>query len=114
MTQEIPKNRLHLPNLTITGFRGIGELSISRLGRVTLLTGHNGVGKTTVLEAVRVFAARGRHSALSSLLRERDEYAADADGGDDKIGRSISPRCFSDGACRRSGSRSVPSLLPTS
>ncbi len=85
MAQEIPKNRLHLPNLTITGFRGIGELSIGRLGRVTLLTGNNGVGKTTVFEAVRVFAARGRHSALSSLLRDRDEYAADADGDDDKV-----------------------------
>lgn len=61
MTQTAPKHGLHLPTLAINGFRGIRELSISRLGRVTLLTGDNGVGKTTVLEAVRVFAARGRH-----------------------------------------------------
>ena len=33
---------------------GIDRLSIGRLGRVTLLGGRNGVGKTTVIEAVRV------------------------------------------------------------
>ncbi|WP_419938355.1 AAA family ATPase [Candidatus Palauibacter sp.] len=85
MTHETPKNGLHLPTLAIAGFRGIQELAIGRLGRVTLLTGNNGVGKTTVLEAVRVFAARGRQSTLSSLLRDRDEYAAEADDDDDKI-----------------------------
>ncbi len=85
MTHATPKNGLHLPTLTIAAFRGIRELSIGRLGRVTLLTGNNGVGKTTVLEAVRVFAARGRQSTLSSLLRDRDEYAAEADDDDDKI-----------------------------
>ena len=60
MTQETPGTRLHLPHLAITGFRGIRELSIGRLGRVTLLTGKNGVGKTAALEAVRALAARGR------------------------------------------------------
>ena len=85
MIQETPGNRLHLPTLAIAGFRGIRELSIGRLGRVTLLTGRNGVGKTTVLEAVQVFAARGRHSALSRLLRDRDEYAVDADGDDERL-----------------------------
>ena len=58
-------NNLHLPNLTIMGFRGIDELSIPRLGRVTLLAGKNSVGKTTVLEAVQGYAARGRYSTLS-------------------------------------------------
>ena len=53
-------NGLHLPDLLISNFRGIDRLSIGRLGRVTLLGGRNGVGKTTVLEAVRVYAARGR------------------------------------------------------
>ena len=57
-------SRLHLPDLTIKGFRGIDELSIPRLGRVTLLAGKNSVGKTTVLDAVRVYAARGRYSTL--------------------------------------------------
>ena len=66
-------NHLHLPSLSIGGFRGIDALTIPRLGRVTLLAGKNGIGKTTALDAVRVYAARGRYHTLSSLLGERDE-----------------------------------------
>ena len=78
-------DRLHLADLSITGFRGIGSLDISRLGRVTLLAGKNGVGKTTVLEACRVYAARGRYSALSELANKHEEYSAatDRDGAKD-------------------------------
>ena len=65
---------LHLPNLTIRRFRGIQDLSIERLGRMTLIAGKNGVGKTTVLDAVRAYAARGHFSLLSSMLSERDEF----------------------------------------
>lgn len=64
---------LHLQDLAVVRFRGIRELSIRRLGQVTLLAGRNGVGKTTVLEAVRVYAARGHHATLRALLEERDE-----------------------------------------
>lgn len=64
--------RLHLPTLSVEGFRGIGSLSISRLGRVTLFSGENGVGKTTLLEAVRVYASRGQFKVLSDLLRTHD------------------------------------------
>ena len=66
---------LHLPDLTIRGFRGIDELEIPRLGRVTLLAGKNGVGKTTVLDAVRVFASRARYGTLGERLRDRDEVS---------------------------------------
>lgn len=71
----IHTNRLHLPDLFIQGFRGIDALSIPRLGRVTLLAGKNGIGKTTVLDAVRVYASRGRYGPLHDLLRDRDEMA---------------------------------------
>ncbi len=75
---------LHLQSLSIEGFRGIKELSIPRLGRATLLAGRNGVGKTTVLDAVRVYATRARLTALSELLMSREEIAVgkDADGAD--------------------------------
>ena len=71
-----PANDLHLPNLTVSNFRGIGSLSIERLGRVTLLGGRNGVGKTTVLEAVRTYASRGSQSTLRELLDRREELVA--------------------------------------
>ena len=72
-------NELHLPDLLITNFRGIRDLSIERLGRVTLITGCNGVGKTTILEAVRVYAARGHREELAELLGKREELVVDYD-----------------------------------
>ncbi len=70
---------LHLPSLTIKGFRGIKDLSISRLGRVTLVAGKNGSGKTTLLEAVQVYASRGRYAILNGLLRSREELLEETD-----------------------------------
>lgn len=64
---------LLLPDLFVDNFRGIRKLSISRLGRVTLLAGRNGAGKTSVLDAVRIFSARGRFNVLGVLLNNREE-----------------------------------------
>ena len=66
-------NGLLLPDLHIENFRGIKKLTIPRLGRVTLLAGRNGVGKSTVLDAIRVYAARGREQVLAQILKSRDE-----------------------------------------
>ena len=76
MSQERLDNHLHLPSLSIKGFRGIKELSIERLGRVTLLAGKNSVGKTTVLDAIQVYAARGHYEVLSDLLESQLEETA--------------------------------------
>ncbi len=76
---------MHLPDLSIKGFRGIERLSIPRLGQVTLLAGRNGVGKTTVLDAVRVYAARGRPETLMGLLDNREEFNAAFDKDGDEI-----------------------------
>lgn len=66
---------LHLPSLFVDGFRGIDYLKINQLGRVTLLAGRNGVGKTTVLDAVRVFAAGGQLVSLMRMLARSEEVA---------------------------------------
>lgn len=87
MSQKRLDDRLHLPSLSIKGFRGIKELSIERLGRVTLLAGKNSVGKTTVLDAVRVYAARGYYRVLASVLESHEEVAALTDGtGQESVG----------------------------
>ena len=70
---------LHLDSLAIKRFRGIQALSIERLGRVTLIAGKNGVGKTTVLDAVRTYAARGQYTVLSSVLRKSEELVRTVD-----------------------------------
>ena len=76
-------------------------MSVPQLSRITLITGRNGVGKTTVLEAVRVYAERGRFTVLSEVLGKRDEIttATDIDGDEISVtdyialfyGRDISP-----------------------
>ena len=73
---------LHLPDLTIKGFRGIERLSVPRLGRVNLFVGKNGTGKTTLLDAVRVYASRASLSVLSEILHRSDEFTSydDEDG----------------------------------
>lgn len=76
---------LPLPDLYIENFRGIRKLSIPRLGRVTLLAGRNGVGKTSVLEAVEVFAGRASYFILRDILFERDEVSYAQDENNDKL-----------------------------
>ena len=78
-------SQLHLPSLIIEGFRGIRSLNVNDLGRVTLLAGKNGVGKTTVLEAIRVFASRGNNRTILDLLDTREEFVSGTDADGDAI-----------------------------
>ena len=82
MPDETPPDQsLHLPSLVIKNFRGIDELTIPRLGRVTLLAGKNGVGKTTVLDAVRIWASRGLTNEFGDVLTDRgDAFIRREDG----------------------------------
>lgn len=68
---------LHLDSLVIEGFRGIDLLEIPRLGRVTLIAGKNGIGKTTALEAVLVYACAGDPNYLSPILLGHDEKSGE-------------------------------------
>lgn len=86
MSDQTPDQNLHLPSLVIKNFRGIDELTIPRLGRVTLLAGKNGVGKTTVLDAVRVWADRGRLRSLEDVLDKRGDVLTTTD---QKHGHSV-------------------------
>ena len=75
---------LHLPSLSVKGLLGIPELTIPQLGRVTLIAGKNGVGKTTFLDSFRIYAARGDYSVLASVLESRDEIASFTDANGDE------------------------------
>lgn len=81
-TQVADSKGLHLPDLVIKGFRGIEDLEVSRLGRVNLISGRNGVGKTSLLDAVRVYAARGDYYVLSDILRTHEELVRKPDDED--------------------------------
>ncbi len=64
---------LVLDSLEIREFRTFKHLQIERLGRVNLIVGKNNVGKSSVLEALRLYAQRGNPALLWNLLRSRDE-----------------------------------------
>ncbi|WP_428264114.1 AAA family ATPase [Haliangium sp.] len=70
-----------LPSLHIQGFRCFRDLTIPHLGRVNLVVGKNNVGKTTVLEALRVHAARGDAPIeLYEILNARGDVVRDKRG----------------------------------
>jgi ABC-type nitrate/sulfonate/bicarbonate transport system ATPase subunit len=64
---------LRLPSLEVKNFRAFRRLLIPSLRRVNLIVGKNGVGKSTVLEAVRAYAGRGDPAVLYDILKERHE-----------------------------------------
>ena len=73
---ENPTSPPRLDSLSIQGFRGVQKLEIPKLGRVTLITGKNDVGKTTVLEAAQLYGSRGNEGILYSLLDKHEETSA--------------------------------------
>ena len=64
---------LILPSLEIQNFRAFEHLRIERLGRVNLITGKNNVGKTSLLEALYLYARGGSPYQLLEILDMRDE-----------------------------------------
>jgi hypothetical protein len=62
-----------LPSFEVENFRTFSHLQIPRLGGVNLIVGRNNVGKTTLLEALRLYAAEGNINAAIGLLYDRDE-----------------------------------------
>ena len=67
-------SQLAFPDLTIRGFRGFRHLEIPELGRVTLITGKNNTGKSSLLEGLRIIAQRAVPAVLNDILSSRGEY----------------------------------------
>ena len=74
-TSEESKNELLLDSLEIKGYRCFEHLTIEKLGRVNLIVGKNNVGKTALLEALWIYATRGKIATLINLLFSRDELS---------------------------------------
>lgn len=64
---------LLLNNLEVRSFRGFRHLKIERLGRVNLIVGKNNVGKSALLEALRLYASKGSPTVILELLGVYDE-----------------------------------------
>ena len=62
-----------LTSLGIRNYRNLKSLDIERLARVNLIAGKNNIGKTSLLEAVSLYAAGGDIQWINGLLTDRDE-----------------------------------------
>jgi predicted ATPase len=71
--------KLVFPSLRIRGFRAFSDLSIPRLGRLNLIVGKNNTGKSSLLEALRLYASDGFPQVLWEILDARDEISTDSD-----------------------------------
>ena len=74
-TGENIEDKLLLDSLEIKGYRCFEHLTIEKLGRVNLIVGKNNVGKTALLEALWLYATRGKMATLINLLFSRDEIS---------------------------------------
>lgn len=63
-----------LDNLRIKNFRMLEDFEVPKLGRVNLIVGKNNCGKSTILEALRVYAGRANPNLLQAILLEHDEF----------------------------------------
>lgn len=67
--------------IRIQGFRGLADVEMQGLGRVNLLVGTNNCGKTSILEAIRIFAAQ-TPDVLAAVAAHRGEWHQAADERD--------------------------------
>lgn len=62
-----------LDSLAIKNFRNLKDLRFRSLSRVNLITGKNNTGKSTILEAIAIYATKGDMGLIYQLLQERGE-----------------------------------------
>lgn len=73
--------QVFLNGLQIKGFRPFAQLNLPRLARVNLIVGKNGVGKSSLLEAIQLLIAEGAVSKIRDILTARNEISIER-GGD--------------------------------
>ncbi len=90
-----------LSSLYIKNYRNLKELRINSLGRVNLITGKNNTGKSTILEAIAIYATKGDLIQLYQLMGERGENFRQIDTN--KNATEINMRAFSSLFTNRDG-----------
>ena len=76
-TASAPANTgLILDSLEVENFRSFSHLLVPKIGRVNLITGKNNAGKSSLLEALWLYAERCSPSLLANLLKARNELSA--------------------------------------
>lgn len=74
-----------LHELTIKNFRIFEDFHIEGLQRVNLIAGKNNTGKTVLLEALRIWAAKGDVSVVNHSLEQRKQFKQGWDSSYDAL-----------------------------
>ena len=75
-----------LDSLKIQNFRCLSDFRVSRLGRVNLIVGKNNSGKSSLLEALRIYARRANPALLRDIALSHDEaYSFNSVGSPDRV-----------------------------
>jgi AAA15 family ATPase/GTPase len=64
---------MHLKSLHIQNFRSLEDFKVSKLGRINLIVGKNNSGKSSVLEALRIYAANAHPAVLDVIATSHNE-----------------------------------------
>lgn len=62
-----------LNSLEIKNFRALKDFTINQLGQVNLIVGKNNSGKSSVLEALRIYAGKANYKLLTEIAKSHDE-----------------------------------------
>jgi len=73
--------------IAVQGYRSLRELVLP-LGQVSLITGANGSGKSSVYRSLRLLADAAQNAVIASLAREGG-LSSTFWAGPEKIGRSV-------------------------
>jgi predicted ATPase len=82
--------RLILESIEIQKFRAFDHLIINHLGRVNLIVGKNNVGKSSLLEALQIYAHRASSTIIRQILGARDENRRSGAPINENIERTLS------------------------
>lgn len=74
-----------LSSFEIQGFRTFAKMRIETFGHVNLIVGRNNTGKSSLLEALRLFAGEGHQGILKDILQRRDEIVLDSDSSEQSV-----------------------------
>lgn len=74
-----------LKSLYIQNYRCLDSLRIHQLKRVNLITGKNNTGKSSILEAMAIYASSGDRSVLFQILEDHGEYVPKSVDEYDKV-----------------------------
>lgn len=71
-----------ISSLLVKNYRCLQYLKVDRFSQVNLITGENNTGKSTLLEAITLYASQGDVEWIFKLLAERGEYYKTEAGAD--------------------------------